>query len=189
MKIKKIPALLAAALLFLPQSAHGYTAKSGDTYFKIAKAHGTDLQSLLSANGKTDKSILNVGDTVLIPGIDVHIVKAGDTYWKIAKYYGISFKELLKINGADENSWLSVGQVIKLNGAENSDPYITYETYYIKAGDTLWSLSQKFGVPYAELCAANKTVDSLNLYSGLRITVPVHHIPETAHKDGCGEYL
>ena len=189
MKPKKLLVLLSATALFLPQSAACYTAKSGDTYWKIAKSHGTDLQSLLSANKKTEASVLQIGDTVLIPGEDVHIVKAGDTYWKLSKEYGIPFKELLKINGADENTGLYIGGVIKLRGEDAKEPYITYETYCIKSGDTLWSLSEKLGVPYAELCEVNKNINGANLYIGQKITYPVHHIPETAHKDGCGEYL
>lgn len=190
MKTKIIPALTLAAVLLMPQSTLGYTAKSGDTYWKIAKSYGVSLTDLLSSNGKTEKSVLNIGDTVLIPGIDVHIVKAGDTYWKIAKNYGIPFEILLKINGATEQSMLYTGQTVRLKDYNaNSAPYVTYSAYYIKEGDTLWTLSEKFGVPYAELCAANKTVNSANLYEGQKIIYPVHHIPETAHKDGCGEYL
>ena len=118
MKKKFIALTLSLSALFLPQSVGCYTAKSGDTFWKIAKAHGVSLQSVLSANGKTEQSVLEIGDTVLIPGEDVHIVKSGDTYWKLSKEYGISFKELLSLNGADENTGLFVGQVIKLKGED-----------------------------------------------------------------------
>ena len=190
MKFKLIPAFALSAMLAVPQGVLGYTAKSGDTYWKIAKSHGASLQSLLLANGKTENSVLNIGDTVLLPGIDVHIAKEGDTYWKIAKNYGISFETLLGINNAGENSMLYIGQIVRLKSFDSgTEPYVTYTSYYIKSGDTLWTLSEKFGVPYDELCEVNKKVDAANLYSGLKITVPVHHVPEIPHPDGCGEYL
>lgn len=38
--------------------------------------------------------------------------------------------------------------------------------------DTFWLLSKKFGVPLEQLMNANPKVDPLNIYAGLKLTVP-----------------
>lgn len=246
MKFKKThAAILAAAVLAgstLP--THAYTAKNGDTYWKIAQSYGVSLDTLLKVNG--NDTLLNAGDNVLIPGIDVHIaaagdtywkiaskyginfytllainnaneasglnlgqavmlsgkthtVKSGDTYWKIAQSYGVDFYELLALNSATEASWLSVGQTVLIPANASSkpavsssgtEPYITYQAYTVEQGDTLWTLAEKFAIPYTELCSANKMNDSTLIYAGMKLTIPVHHVPVTSTVSSKhGEYL
>lgn len=195
MKTKKLTALVAAATVALSTtSAHAYTAQKGDSYWKISQKYEVSFTDLLKVNGKEETSGLNVGDNVLIPGIDVHIVKSGDTYWKISKKYNIDFDELLLLNGADSTSWLNIGQVVYLKGKKtetnSSEPWISYNTYTTESGDDLWTLSQKFGIPYTELCEVNSMGDNTVLYAGTKLKVPVHHVPETARvSDLYGEYL
>ena len=196
MKIKNLTAAaLAAAMAAVPNMpSYAYTAQKGDSYWKISRQYGTSLSDVLKANGKNETSVLNVGDNVLIPGIDVHIVRPGDTYWKISKQYGVDFNTLLSLNGANPSSWLNIGQVVYLKNAEvNSDgtePWVSYITYTAKSGDDLWTLAQNFGIPYTELCKANNMDDSTVLYAGEKLTVPVHHIPETQRvSEAHGEYL
>ena len=38
--------------------------------------------------------------------------------------------------------------------------------------DTFWKLSRKFGVPLDKLMAANKDIDPLNIYKGLKLIIP-----------------
>lgn len=189
MNIGKITAA-AVCVSLLCTNAAAYTAKSGDSYYKISKAHGVNFYELLKANGKNENSGLYVGENVLIPGIDVHIAKEGDSYWKISKQYGMSFYDLLALNGKNESSGLVAGDIVKLKkSTENGVPYVTYMTYSIKWGDDFWTLSKKFGIPFEELCACNSKMSSDSLKEGDVITVPVHHVPGTYAPDGFGEYL
>ena len=196
LKIKNLTAAaLTAAMVTAPNMpSYAYTAQKGDTYWKISQKYGVSMSDVLKANGKTESSVLNIGDDVLIPGIDVHIVKSGDTYWKISKKYNVDFDELLLLNGADSSSWLNIGQVVYLKDKKTetnlSNPWISYNTYTAASGDDLWTLSQKFGIPYTELCEVNNMGDNTVIYVGMKIKVPVHHVPETPRvSDSYGEYL
>ena len=191
MRIRKGYAVIIAALIVgLSVPCAAYTAQKGDSYWKISKSYGTDFSELLKVNKKTAESVLNIGDAVLIPGIDAHIAKGGDTYWKIAKKYNISFSKLLEINNADASSELDIGQVVYLTQTEPAEPWVSYTTYKIKSGDTLWGLAEKYGIPCAELCGANKMSENTVLYIGMSINVPVHHVPETPRiSEKYGEYL
>jgi 3D (Asp-Asp-Asp) domain-containing protein len=51
-------------------------------------------------------------------------------------------------------------------------PYTAHE------GDTFWTLSKKFGVPLQTLMAANPKVNPLNIYEGLKLTIPTDDAKE-----------
>lgn len=46
------------------------------------------------------------------------------------------------------------------------------KAYTAKDGDTFWKLATKFGVKVDKLMAANPEVNPLNIYAGLKITIP-----------------
>ncbi|WP_027092371.1 3D domain-containing protein [Cohnella thermotolerans] len=45
-------------------------------------------------------------------------------------------------------------------------------SYTATDNDTFWSLSKKFGVPLKQLMQANPKIDPLNIYQGLKLTIP-----------------
>ena len=44
--------------------------------------------------------------------------------------------------------------------------------YKANEGDTLWSVSQKFGITVDELINLNKSVSPNNIYEGLTLSIP-----------------
>ena len=50
-----------------PAAGSSYTVKPGDTFWAIARKHGTDVEQLMKANGITDARKLRVGMTLKIP--------------------------------------------------------------------------------------------------------------------------
>lgn len=179
---------LLSASSIAPCSA--YTVVSGDTYWKISQKHSVTLSALLAANNTDGSKTLYVGDKVLIPGVDVHIAVSGDTYWKISQKYNVSLTELLNLNGKVQNPNLNIGDRVLLPvTGQSTAPYVTYSDYYVKSGDTLWSVAEKMGVPYTELCSANAMNDNTILKIGQKIKIPVHHVPLTYAPSGYGEYL
>lgn len=55
-------------------------------------------------------------------------------------------------------------------------------TYTATDSDTFWKLSQKFGVPLQKLMNANPSVDPLNIYQGLKLTIPATAAQNAAAK-------
>ncbi|MCX7921065.1 MAG: LysM peptidoglycan-binding domain-containing protein [Clostridia bacterium] len=63
---------------------------------------------------------------------------------------------------------------------DTSADFITYTSYTVQKGDTLWSISEKVGLPEYELRAANNLTSTSVLYIGQVLRVPVHNIPVKA---------
>lgn len=180
-----------------------YTVQKGDTYYLIAKKCGVTLSSLLSANNASSGSVLYVGQSVKIPdsgsGYTTYTVQKGDTYWTISQKYGVSLSSLLSANGASRNSVLYVGDSVKIpakessgsssSGSSSSGAYVTYSTYTVQNGDTLWNIAIKHGIPYSELLEVNSLSESSYVYTGMKLTIPVHHIPVKYAPAGYGELL
>ncbi len=178
-----------------------YTVQKGDTYYLIAKKCGVSLSALLSTNNATQNSALYVGDKIKIPDTNgdyiTHTVQKGETYWTISQKYGVSLSSLLSYNGATNNSALNIGDKVKIpkgstsSGGNSSytSPYVTYKTYSVQNGDTLWNIALNNGIPYAELLEVNSLTQSSKIYTGMKLTIPVHHIPVKYAPSGYGELL
>ena len=178
-----------------------YTVQKGDTYYLIAKKCGVTLSALLSANGATNNTVLYAGQKITIPDTDkdhnTYTVQKGDTYWIISQKYGVSLNSLLTINNANENTVLYVGDVVKIPSSDQSDSgekpsdsaYVTYTTHIVQNGDTLWNIAIKYGIPYSELLEVNSLSESTRIYTGMQLTIPVHHVPIKYAPKGYGELL
>lgn len=78
-----------------------------------------------------------------------YTVKKGDTLWGISQKHGLSVNELKQMNGLTSDL-LSVGQTLKVAGSP-SNP----KTHTVVKGDTLWSLSKRYGTTVAKLKSLN----------------------------------
>ena len=102
---------------------------------------------------------------------DTYKVVKGDTLYGIAKKLDTTVDELKKINQI-ENNVISIGQVLKVPA--KSINLGETELYQVKAGDTLYSIANKYGITLKELKAINNLSDDklaigqlLNVPSGL----------------------
>ncbi|WP_298586864.1 LysM peptidoglycan-binding domain-containing protein [uncultured Kocuria sp.] len=112
----------------------------------------------------------------------VHTVSPGDSLWALAQRHGVAVDELMRWNDLSGAALLMPGQKLRLSGgaapaAESSekaappaeDPPRT--DHVVRSGDSLWSISQKHGVPVQALLDDNDlTVNSL-LRPGQRLSV------------------
>jgi len=181
-----------------------YTVKPGDSLWKISNAFGISISEIQAANNLSD-TVIYAGQNLKIPlkavsegpeATTTYTVKAGDTLWKIANQFKVSIDHIKQVNHLSDDM-IYVGQKLKINADTTTETpkapienTITYETYEIKAGDNIWSLSIKFGIPMTELLEINNLTTNSILYIGQKIKVPVHHIAvkETV-SERHGEYL
>ena len=97
-----------------------------------------------------------------------YTVQAGDTLYAISRKSGVSVNQLLSLNGLSLNSVIRPGQSLSLGNNTKqttntvvSTPVSTTSvskangTYTVKAGDTLYGISRKFGMSLSQLISSN----------------------------------
>ncbi len=67
---------------------------------------------------------------------------------------------------------------------DTSRDTVTYKSYTVISGDSIWSVSQKYGIPDYELAAANGITSTAVLYPGQVLKIPVHAIAQGASASG-----
>ena len=110
-----------------------------------------------------------------------YIVRAGDTLWSIASRFNTTVEEIKRLNGLTSNS-LSIGQQLFIPGTETTPtPPSGNIVYIVKAGDTLWSIANRFNTTVAEIRQLNNlTSDSLSIGQQLFISGVSIEKPETS---------
>lgn len=132
-----------------------YIVQKGDTFYSIAKKYGLVVEQLMAANFTTSTKII-VGQKIAIPhktqpwsgnqedlnARNYQVVK-GDTLYSIAKRTGVSIDSIKKMNNLTSDL-IMIGQVLTLY-PDVGVIERTSATYYVKSGDTKYTLRNKFG--------------------------------------------
>ncbi len=92
-------------------------------------------------------------------------VQPGDTLWAISRRIGIPVDQIARENGIANPNLIVVGQILSLGPAQPRPG----ESYTVRRGDTLWSISRRTGVPLATLISLNQIADPRHLAVGRRL--------------------
>ena len=169
-----------------------YIVKKGDTLYGIANKYGISVDELKAINNLTSNN-LSVGQVLQIPEIidedvpneNIYIVKSGDTLYSIANKYGMSVQELKDLNKLTSNT-LSIGQQLVVSEGNAG----TLDTYTVKAGDTLYSIANKYGLTVNELKQLNNlTSDILSIGQVLNISNSNTSLPSNTYIVKSGDSL
>lgn len=192
-----------------------YEVKQGDTPWGIAREFQVPVRLLLEVNGLNERSVLQIGQKLIIPLSSasrsstlrskqnvqqqhVHIVRKGDSLWRLSRQYGVSMQSLMKANNLTETSVLQVGMQLVIprevrSGASPSSPSsektLSWGTYTVQKGDTLWSISRRFGIPLRDLLKANGLRETSVLQIGQVLRVPVREGNTPSLSRGTGGIL
>lgn len=95
-------------------SVQVYTVEEGDTIASIAADFDISTNTILWANGLSERTVLKVGDHLsILPTTGVlHTVASGDTVSEIASKYDVKISEVLEYNNLGEDAKLALGQKV-----------------------------------------------------------------------------
>ena len=94
-------------------------------------------------------------------------VVRGDSLYSIAKKYDTTVNELIKINNL-KTTTLQVGQILEIPTATSSGEN---RTYIVKPGDTIYGISNQFGVSSIDLATLNN-INANTIYVGQELIIP-----------------
>ena len=114
----------------------------------------------------------------IAPGTNLHqihiynknyylIARAGDTFKSIAKEVGISYKKIAKYNERDKNDTLIPGEVVYLKKKQKkADKAYKNRPHRVKAGESMYSIAQYYGIRTESLYNMNKLGPDYSLKAG-----------------------
>src|SRR4030042_280383 len=136
-------------------------------------------------------------DNPLAADYNIHTVKKGETLWSIAKEYNLSVDLILANNNFANSELISIGQQIEIPSSKSTTPETNIITqlvidkknnnmnnnisqpenaeaivYTVKAGDSLWNISRKYGVSVEVIMNVNNLRDKDSLSLGQKLAIP-----------------
>ncbi|MCL6589249.1 MAG: LysM peptidoglycan-binding domain-containing protein [Firmicutes bacterium] len=171
-------------LPFRPRFCPGgtiYIARRGDTLAGIAARFGTTEEALRRANPFLSFIRLRPGLPICIPPRPVacpngfiHTIMAGDTLFSLAARFGTTVDAILRANPGLDPNRLFTGQQICIPVPRPQPGRCPGGFFYtIAAGDTLFSLANRFGTTVDAILRANPGLDPNRLFIGQQICIPV----------------
>ena len=158
------------------------TVQRGYTLSRIALEYNTTVARLVELNNIANPNLIYTGQTLIVPsgetpddtdgnstsGQTVYIVKAGDTLNQIAASYGVTARAIAVENGIRNINLIYVGQrlIMPTNRYD-----LNHTLYKIKWGDTLYSISRRYGVPIAAIVRLNRIQNPNLIYAGQTLRI------------------
>jgi LysM repeat protein len=194
-----------------------YTVQAGDSLFRISQQFGVSITAIMQANGLSNTLIYS-GQQLIIPdgsnpapapatGTQTHTVQPGETLFTIGLRYGLTWTTIAQANGIGEHVY--VGQVLTIPSSNNPAPAPTdappptavpsapaagNQTHVVQAGETLYLIGVKYGIPWTSIQQANN-LPSETVYAGQQLLIPTAGnvpaptpapAPETPTQPGAG---
>ena len=135
-----------------------YQVQNGDTLASVASKFGMSAENLSNLNGIMVGSILNPGDYIVVPKVQMenpyfveYTVKKGDSIYELARRENVDPNQLLRLNGLNETDIIYAGQKIML-------PRKGVSFYVTEMDDTLNMALKRLNVSANDLARQNRTI-------------------------------
>lgn len=105
-----------------------YIVVQGDTLGSIAEKFGISLNTILWANNLTSKSVLKIGQKLVIMPVTgaMHIVGSGDTLSQIAEMYEAKVSDIVEFNELSDEGKIFAGDFLIVPGGTKPKVYANY---------------------------------------------------------------
>lgn len=100
------------------------------------------------------------------------IAREGDTFKSIGKEVGISWRKLARYNERDKHDTLHKGDIVYLKKKRRKAPkQYKNQPHTVKAGESMYTISQKYGIRMKNLYKMNRLSTDYKIYVGAKLRV------------------
>ena len=165
-----------------------HTVKRGDTLFGISLRYDVSVANIKKWNN-LNSDMIYIGQTLKLNSTSTsqpvtttavkktttsttagtYTVKHGDSLYSVAQSKKVTVDALKTANNL-KGDMIYVGQLLKIPGTTTKAKTTTAKNHKVKSGDSLWSLSNKYGTSVAQIKSWNKLNDDV-IYKGQSIRV------------------
>ena len=192
------------------RSYYKHLVASGDTIYALSKVYNVSEQQILESNEGITPATLRVDSYIYIPRVAkveeqavdkkkfiLHAVKSGDTIYSIARKYKVSVATLERDNPDIDIERIAPGMEVLVRRSErgyatnddidkeqrkrDKEVVLKSNEYRVMAGETVYSLSRRFGLSEEEFMEINSLNSSRDLKEGMIVirTKPAEVVSES----------
>ncbi len=153
-----------------PELRYGVTPPEGAYALKVPQVYAAAVSLALESR----EALMNVY---------LHAVRSGDTVSALSKHYEVPIAMIVKMNPGLDPNRIRIGQKIVIPAFKDTKPYLSDNStdkqlsftgrYLVAKGDTLWSISLRYGVQPETLAEKNGMSLESVLREGLSLLVPI----------------
>lgn len=191
-----------------PPAADTVRVRAGEGWWQVARRAGLSMERLQQLNGMTAASRLHPGmelttsaratapERQAAPAAATYTVRPNDGWWRISRTTGVDAATLQALNGLRPSTMLHPGMVLSLPGgasapapavpatptapATPATPNAPVVRYTVRAGDSPWSIAQRFDLSLARLRELNGLTRSSMLHVGDVLVISDGSVPAPA---------
>ena len=158
----KLGPSVAAYPLWLAQWDAESPDLSGTAWAEWTGWQYTDMGQVNGIQGYVDRDLFT--DGIFLREEEnsfLYTVRSGDTLWALAHRFGTTVDTLVKLNHIEDPNLIYVNQLLRIPGTAPIE-----RTYTVQPGDTLWGISQSYGITVNQLVRLNGIQNPDLIYPG-----------------------
>ncbi|MCA9889022.1 MAG: LysM peptidoglycan-binding domain-containing protein [Anaerolineae bacterium] len=193
-----------------------HVVQPGDNLYRISLRYGVDMESLAQANGLENIQRLDIGQELIIPGIEaadtgtdvtnplvattpiIHQVQRGESLTTIANKYGMTVQQILDANNIANANRIQPGDELQIWSSELVDsapaadvsaPVSTANTvtHVVQPGEYLYSIARAYGTSWTAVAELNGILDPNRIAPGTELLIPQSSGEETVSSPDVAE--
>lgn len=159
-----------------------HVVQPGENLYRIGLQYGISWVVLRDYNNLPNGNRIYVGQEIRIPGEpdtggggtpdnpNTYVVKPGDTLYSIGRAFDIDWREIATANNIVNPYRIYVGRELTIPGGTTPPTELTHT---VSPGESLFSISLYYGVPWTKIATANEIEAPYIIYPGDQLTIPV----------------
>lgn len=178
----------------------------GETVYSLASTYNTTPEAIYKLNPSARDGI-TVGAVLIIPQRKVisdvkednyryHTISPKETLYSVSRTYSLTPEDVIASNPGLSVQTFEIGKTIRIPFFESNETFSSYAgpvviertQHKVKRGETLYSISQEYGVTLSELEKQNPGITTTELSTSTFLVIPIKKFDrELARQDAVNE--